>query len=577
VTRPRPAGGSIAFVGALALGVAVRAVDFLNCRSLGLDEARLAVNIAARSWAGLLQPLDLDQSAPPLFLWGERLVFLLSGCSDCALRLLPVLAGTGAALLTLALGRRFLGEGEARLATLLAVFSPLLITYSNAVKQYSVEALAAVALTLYLERETRREARPRVGGTLLAGALAPWLALTSVFVLWTAWAALLWRARRLALWSALVWGASGALAYITVYRAAGRSPYLQRFWEQAFVTPARADFLARAWKSLEDQVWGFVAGDPLVDRTPYLSWLHVGTVIVALICVIGCVRVVRTRGGLAGWWLAGPLLLTMLASVLGIFPVSPRLSLYLLPGLTVLFAAGIGAVAERGRPAAQRRLALATGVLTVPLMALALLRTLALEPSRHFQRLVDELRAHRRPDEPVYVFARTLPAWIYYSTDWSRPDTARLRFLVAAGHSTGPAFENAPSRGAVSAKEAQGVAPTAATPGELLGLPSGMEWREVQEHARAGPDSGWVEVERRRIEQAASPGVWVLATAWYAPEAELFAALERDAARRTYARIRGGSALVRYEFAPADTVGSVLQSQSPATFGRRSTATTAGR
>ena len=80
---------SVVFLGALALGIAVRAVDFLNCRSLGLDEARLAVNVASRPLLQLLRPLDLDQSAPPLFLWGERLVFQLFGRSDCALRLLP--------------------------------------------------------------------------------------------------------------------------------------------------------------------------------------------------------------------------------------------------------------------------------------------------------------------------------------------------------------------------------------------------------------------------------------------------------------------------------------------------------
>jgi hypothetical protein len=55
------------FAAALALGVAVRAVDFLNC-GRSPDEARLAVNVASRSWPGLLQPLDLDQTAPPLFL-----------------------------------------------------------------------------------------------------------------------------------------------------------------------------------------------------------------------------------------------------------------------------------------------------------------------------------------------------------------------------------------------------------------------------------------------------------------------------------------------------------------------------
>ena len=69
------------------------------------------------------------------------------------------------------------------------------------------------------------------------------------------------------------------------------------------------------------------------------------------------------------------------------------------------------------------------------------------------------------------------------------------------------------------------------------------------------------------------PGVWVIATAYYAAETELFRAVEQAAARRTYALLRGGSALVRYEFEPAGS----SQPGSPAAFGRRSTTTSAGR
>jgi hypothetical protein len=92
-----------------------------------------------------------------------------------------------------------------------------------------------------------------------------------------------------------------------------------------------------------------------------------------------------------------------------------------------------------------------------------------------------------------------------------------------------------------------------------------MEWREVQEHVRAEPDSNWVQVERRRIEAAASPGIWVLASTYYAPEMELFREVERHAARRTFADMRNGSILVRYEF------------DSRATLGRRRTVTRAGK
>jgi hypothetical protein len=590
LTAASGTAGKALFVAALALGIAVRAVDFLNCRSLGLDEARLAVNVASRSFLDLLRPLDLDQSAPPLFLWGERLVFLLLGQSDCGLRLIPVLAGTAAGLLMYPLALRFLDETGARLTAVLAMVSPLLITYSNAVKQYSVELLATVVLLLFFERELRRDRRPRMVHMLAVGAVGPWISLSSIFVLSVAWLVMAARgirreggALRLALVSALVWGFSGALAYAAVYRAAGRSPYLQRFWELAFVSPARPGFAGQAWKTLEDQVWGFVAGDPLIDRRPFLVLLHVATVLVIGLCALGCRRVLRTRCGLACWWLVGPALLTLAASLLGLYPISPRISLYLLPGFIVLFIAGASDLLASGdQPVPPRRLAIAGAVLLLPLVSMAILRTFSLEPRGHFQRLVRELREHRRTGEPVYVFARSLPPWIYYTTDWSDPDTARLRFLVAAAHSTGAAFENAPSRGRVRQEEVRAVTSPVTFPGELLGLPSGMEWREVQEHVRVRPDSGWVEVERGRIEAAANPGVWVIATAYYAAESELFRALERDATRRTFAHLRGGSALVRYEFEPAtssrDSMGPARrQSGSPTSFGRLRTTTSAGR
>lgn len=577
---------SVVFLGALALGIAVRAVDFLNCRSLGLDEARLAVNVASRPLLQLLRPLDLDQSAPPLFLWGERLVFQLFGRSDCALRLLPVAAGAAAVALMYPLARRFLDDALARLAALIGIFSPLLITYSNAVKQYSVELLVALLLLLLFERAFRREGGRVPAGALVAGAIAPWLSLSSVFVLATAWVVLAVRAlrgrpaaMRHALSTAAVWGVSVAIAYVGVYRAARGNPYMHRFWELAFVRPGRPGFLRHAWKTVEDQVWGFVAGDPLVDRAPYLWLLHAGSVLVVILCLLGCLHVLRTRGRVACWWLGGPAIVTFGASMLGLFPIAPRLTLFLLPGLIVLFVAGL----RRGRASVTPpRLTAAAVVLVLPLACLSVLRVFSLEPSRHFQRLVTELRERRRTGEPVYIFARSLPAWIYYSTDWAHPDTARLRFLIGRAGSEGGAFENARSRGLVRPEEARALDSSAAAPGELLGLPSGMEWREVQEHVRAEPDSGWVEVERRRIETAAAPGVWVLASAYYARERELFAALERDATRRTFAHLRPGSALVRYEFGRAASSRESRapvnrQSPSSTSLGRPRTTTSAGR
>ena len=560
MTRETSAPAQRLLLIALAFGIALRVADFFNCRTLSLDEARLAVNIAARSFRGLLSPLAMDQSAPPLFLWGERAITSLFGHSDCALRLLPVVAGTVAALLMYPLARRFLAPAEARLAAMIGIFCPLLITYSNTVKQYSVELLTGILLLLAWERALAGQFRGRAALTLVAaGAIAPWVSPTSVFVLGACWVQLALAAARrragagrIALAAGLCWSVSVSTAYLMVYRAAGQNQYLRRFWELAFLTPTRPGFPGQLWKSVEDQVWGFVAGDPLVDRRPFVLALHVGTAVVILLCVAGTRRMLREQGPAAVWMLWGPGALTLGASMAGAFPIAPRLTLFLLPALIVLLVAGL---AEAGEllPLGARRpgLAVAAAVILLPLEFQAMVRTFAPEPSGRFQELVRELQARRRPGEPVYIFARSLPALIYYSTDWSRPDSLRLGFLVRAAAAGGSAFENLPSRGRVSEPSPSAVVYGPGSSAELLGLPSGMEWREVQEHVGSRPDSGWVNVESRRIERAAHPAVWVLASGYYAPESELFATLNRGAVRWSFANVRNGSVLARYEFAPA--------------------------
>jgi hypothetical protein len=327
------------------------------------------------------------------------------------------------------------------------------------------------------------------------------------------------------------------------------SPYLHRFWEHAFLQPGRPGFAPDAAKVLQDLVWAFVAGDPLADRRPLGVLLPIGCGVIVLLCITGTVGLIQRRGWLTTWWLCGPALGTFVASMLGLFPISPRLTLFLVPGGIVLLVAGLEYVLEHAGAGQRLRTALALGVLAMPLMCLAILRTFSLEPTGHFAQLVSELKAQRRPGEPVYVFARSLPAWIFYSTDWASPETVRLDYLVRAAGASGFAFENAPSRGRVHPGEILAAAPSPRDPGELLGLPSGMEWVEVREQLRTAPDSGWVEAESRRIEDAADPGVWVLASAFYSAESRLFSALESHATRRTFANLRPGSALVRYEFA----------------------------
>jgi hypothetical protein len=74
------------------LGTGIRLHEFLNDRTLWLDEARLALNVVNRSYLQLLQPLDYDQGAPIAFLFFERLIIQLLGNNEHNLRRLPFIA-----------------------------------------------------------------------------------------------------------------------------------------------------------------------------------------------------------------------------------------------------------------------------------------------------------------------------------------------------------------------------------------------------------------------------------------------------------------------------------------------------
>ena len=84
-------------------GAALRAVQYFRGGSLWVDEAALALNLAARSFSELFSPLDLAQAAPAGFLAVEKALLVAFGRGELALRLFPFLASLAALFLFLRL------------------------------------------------------------------------------------------------------------------------------------------------------------------------------------------------------------------------------------------------------------------------------------------------------------------------------------------------------------------------------------------------------------------------------------------------------------------------------------------
>ena len=134
------------WLGVLAIGIGLRVAQYATNRALWIDEAMLSLNIASRTATGLLRPLDYAQSAPPLFLFGERGVVRLGGVNELSLRALPLIAGIVLLLALWPLARRMVGQSAALFAIGIAALSPLLTYYANEVKPYGIDALATVVL-----------------------------------------------------------------------------------------------------------------------------------------------------------------------------------------------------------------------------------------------------------------------------------------------------------------------------------------------------------------------------------------------------------------------------------------------
>lgn len=546
----------------VALGIAVlaggllRVIPFLVRPSLLLDEARISLNVASRSWLSLLRPLDYDQSAPPLFLWGVRLTTRLLGFTEYALRSLPLLAGLVTLPLIYLVARRLQPLREAILAVAIASASPLLIQYSREVKPYSLDlAVALLLLWLALRVMEVPDAPRRRRALLIGGAIAVWASTPAVLVLAGLATALLLRPdgaslRRFLAGAVGTWAVSFAAAYGLVYHAAATNPYLQQYWGGSFVTLWRHGAGARAWQGFRETVWAaFVGGttEPPLPPTADLLADIVGAVVL-LIAVLGSTRLLRTRGWGSLMVVVGPLVAAFAASAIGGYPVTARLLVYAVPSLVIPVAVGCFALSESF--AARGRLATASAIAGILVLPMPRDIAMAAEAGsfENVRAAVGDFQRQARPGEPIYIFAAALPAWTFYTTDWPATDTVRLRRMARLGASGGPAFENAPPRTHALYDEGDSLVYSYRGHPELVGVFHGAQRRAGTGFVQHQPDTNWTLNEAHRIRAAADPAVWVLVAHSFGLNRFLFSTLAELGGRLDYACDGNGVELRRYRF-----------------------------
>jgi hypothetical protein len=540
----------------LAAGIALRILHYLQQRSLWLDEARLALNIASRSFPRLALPLDYDQSAPLVFLWAAKLATVVAGLSELSLRFVPLVASIGALLLMYPVAVRFLSPSGALWATAFLAFAPMQVYYANELKQYSLELLVTLALTLAALRWSEAPTPPRRRWLSALVLLSPWASAPSVFIVLPLLVSLLLTPSSRRRDSAVIaglgtgWLASSVFAYVVLYQAASRNSYLKHFWDPAFLRPGQFAFFHTTALSLREMFWGLFAGHPL---TAFLTRFEqvmtsIGAALFALLVLLGILVVTR-----AGKWpvvavLVGPLAGLLAASVLEIYPFALRLLLFAAPSLYILavtgLESGLARVSARRRRLATRA---AAGLTLLVPVYLSLEDAVSGNYVQQIRSLVAEYQRMGAP-EPIYVYAGSIPAWVFYTTDWSNPDRARLRLAARVASVGGPAFENMASRDGPVPPAPPELTTQYRGRLELLGTGSGVEAFPILGLPHPKTDPGWAEEEARRIRDAARPGIWIVMSNFYVPTTKLLYQLFVMGGRMTYAETRRDAMLLRFEF-----------------------------
>jgi hypothetical protein len=380
----------------LVLGGALRVRQYMLRESYWNDEAFVVLNVMDHPARRLLGPLDYKQAAPPVFLWIERSAGLTLGWGELSLRLFPLLAGLASLGWFAVLARRALPVPFATFATGFYAFNDKLVDYCAQVKQYSSDALLAVLLLL-IAIGTRPNWSATKRFLLIASVTAAgaWLSHTSVIIFGALSLALLAGCWREGPRGRLAWlggNAAVLISLIGLYFLSIRhehDKYLYEFWAEGFPP---LHHVARI------PLW-FVGQLGELAQQPFRAvWM-----LVAVLEALGAAWLF-SRDRLLFWACLGPVLLTVVAAFLGQYPFSPsRLTLFMMPGMLLVCAAG-GALLSDRLPAAARILALVLpAIVLIFAVCAALVRGFHPIFRSHIRPAVEYVRAHRQPGDALIV------------------------------------------------------------------------------------------------------------------------------------------------------------------------------
>jgi hypothetical protein len=350
---------------AVGVGVALRLMEYIDCRALYMDERSLLINLTNLGVFDFHTMLAEDQLAPPGFLLLERLMVRLPLNMILTARFLPLVCGIASVVLIRLVARRFVSRLAVPIAVGLFALSDWLVYYSNEIKQYSADvALCLIALLLaamcrvpppsHRGDESNQADNTSLRNSPLAlgafGIVGVWFSHPLAFVLGGAGTYVIgsaairrdWKTAGQGLLFSVAWAASFAACFKVSHAILTRGQFIWIWWDFAFLP-----LPPHSWADADRVFWQLinVFNSPADVLTP-LGVLPSAFVALALF-LFGLVALgVRWPGG--AYLLVSPLVFALMASALRQYPFHGRLLLFLVPIVHLLVAQGAASLAWLG-------------------------------------------------------------------------------------------------------------------------------------------------------------------------------------------------------------------------------------
>lgn len=305
--------------GIIVLGIFTRILFYSYNRPFWNDECALALNLSHFSFLNCFKTLSYGQAAPPLFLIVAEFFSKIIPAKELSLRFFPLVSSILSIFVFYDLSKKVLNKKITRLfALILFCFNYQLIYYGQEFKQYSSDVLIFITILLsYFYLDFKSLTKKKLSLLGLAYSFCIWCSFTSVFaifsVLFSASIKSIKEYKKLFIIAIPV--LISFILFCINQNHLASSTYLHAFWKTGFINPN----FDNLYKIINNYFIFF-----------FNNWF------LFIFFIIGLILNLKNIKNEKSQIIFVPFLLAIILSYFSVYPLSSRISLYLIP-TTILF------------------------------------------------------------------------------------------------------------------------------------------------------------------------------------------------------------------------------------------------